>query len=86
MLNPLKGEIIVELIEPETETKSGLLVIPDKMQPIPNRGIVYAIASDIEECKVGQEIVFKENHPKGFKFDDKKLLKIKKEQLMGVFS
>lgn len=83
-----------EIAEAEAVTKrSGILVPPpkdsgEKVYGAPTQGIVYAIGSEAAEkldgVKVGDHVIYRELKPKGFNFDDKKLLALTADQIVAV--
>jgi hypothetical protein len=86
-LIPTNGNII---IEPEMRSGSRTSSIKDfefakpKYQGEPQLGVVYAVPGDETEIKPGDRVVFIEPSPKGFKFEDKKLLPIEREKVAAV--
>lgn len=86
-LEPMPGFI---LIEPEDrqprQTASGILIKEPKFEGAPIAGRIYAIAGSgipegYAELKVGDRVIFKEEAPKGFKFEGKSLFALKPEQI-----
>jgi len=58
-IEPVNNNIVISPIkETETKTTSGIY-LPDSSKESPNRGKVIAVASNVEEIKVGDIIIFK---------------------------
>lgn len=54
---------------------------------IPNRGYIYALPADYDgPNKIGQQIVFDDNSPQGFKWNGKTLFPIKLEAIAAIIS
>lgn len=57
-LQPVGDQIIIEPVDAEEFTKSGL-IIPDVAQEMPMRGTVIAVGSRVQEdVEVGDEIIY----------------------------
>lgn len=95
-LHPMPHVVIVEIITQLEHEQSELSrKIPgferaksDKdIQGPPNMGKVYAAQPVVMRehgIKLGDTVIFKEDKPKGFEWENKKLLAIRPDQIMGV--
>ncbi len=90
-LQPLDDRVLVEPIE--EEEKVGSLVIPDTAKEKPMMGIVKAIGNDAELegklplkdlVKVGDKVLFGKYAGQEIKIGGKKLMIIKREELLAV--
>lgn len=74
----------------EVKSRSGLYVEskPDHkstFEGVPNRGFIVALPENYAgDHKVGQQIVFNEESPKGFKWNDKTLFPIQIKNIAAV--
>ena len=89
-LKPLGDRVVVKPVEQETKTKSGL-IIPDTAKEATNIGEVIAVGPGKEEngklkamsVKVGDKIAY-DAYGREFKFDEKKVVILKEEEILGV--
>lgn len=90
-LTPINGRIAVEPklrskdLEDQLNKKIPGFVYqaPDGMEGLPDRGIVYKLPEDYDgDLKVGDYVVFKEDKPKGYKWDGRTLFFLKPEQIV----
>jgi len=56
-IQPLGTRVLVEPIEVETKTASGI-IIPDSAQEKPLQAKVLAIGSDVEQIKIGDTVLY----------------------------
>lgn len=85
---PIPGYIIVE---PEDRAeqiapKHGLVIAEPKFQGPPNIGTIYQVAEGEDTFAVGMRVVFKEEHPKGFKWDDRTLFRLDRDQIILIIN
>lgn len=69
--------------------KVGLLgpqKVTKEFEPIPSVGFIWALPEGYSHdyIKVGAKVVFKEQNPKGFKWEGEKLLSLDLEQIVAV--
>lgn len=97
-LTPLPGHIIItpylhsDAMAKSVHERSGLYIPkPDNkhsFEGVPSRGFIVALPENYDgELKVGQQVIFSENQPKGFKDpdDDKRtLFALKLEQIVAT--
>ena len=91
-IRPLHDRVIVERVEEERKTASGI-VIPDAAAEKPDQGVVQAIGTGkvLEdgsvrklEVKVGDRVLFGKYSGQTVKLDGKEVLVMREEDIMGV--
>ncbi len=91
-IRPLHDRILVERLEEEEKTKSGI-VIPDTAKEKPQKGKVMAVGSGKindkgervkMDVKEGDLILFEKYGGNEIKVDDKELLIMKEEDVLAV--
>lgn len=80
---PLGDRLLVERIEEETTTASGI-IIPDNAKEKPSRGKVLAIGSDVEEVKEGDTVVFGKYSGTELVLEDKEYLVLEVSDVLGI--
>ena len=84
MLAPIKKYVILELIEKEKTTSSGLILT--KADPNEaNRGLVLAIGPEVTDVKVGDEVLPNWNQGRNVKYDGKNIWVVPEEHIVLVF-
>lgn len=88
-LIPINGQIIIEPIERAEMRESsikGFEFQSPKMQGVPFMGVVYAIDPNLTDLEfaVGDKLIYDEPSPKGFKYDNRKLVAVKLDQVAAV--
>lgn len=90
-VQPLDDRVLVEPIE--EDEKVGSLVIPDTAKEKPMMGLVKAVGNDAELegklplkdlVKVGDKVLFGKYAGQEIKIDGKKLMIIKRDELLAV--
>jgi chaperonin GroES len=84
MLKPLKKKIIVELIEKERTTTSGILLSSADPHEV-SKGLVLAIGSDVEEVKVGDYILPNWNKAPKTVFEGQDFYVVDEEDVVLIF-
>ena len=91
-LKPLGDRVVVETIEQDTTTASGL-VLPDTAKEKPQRGRVKAVGPGARdeggrrvplEVSAGDTVLFAKYAGTEFKFDDQKLVILKEIDLLAI--
>jgi chaperonin GroES len=91
-VKPLGDRVLVEILEAEEITKGGI-VLPDTAQEKPQQAKVVAvgkgkISDDGKvvplEVKAGDVVLFGKYAGTEFKIDDKNLLMLKEEDILGI--
>lgn len=84
---PLGKRILVERLEEDTKTSSGI-IIPDNAKEKPLMGKVVAISKEIEEeCKcvaLNQTVVFGKYKGNEIKLDGKEFIVLEMEDVLGI--
>lgn len=91
-LRPLHDRVIIERLDQETKTASGIF-IPDAAAEKPDQGIIRAIGPGKRDengkaialdVKVGDRVLFGKYAGQTVKVDGKELLVMREEDLMAV--
>ncbi len=84
---PLGKRILVERLEEDTKTSSGI-IIPDNAKEKPLQGKIVAISKEIEEgCKcvaLNQIVVFGKYKGNEIKLDGKEFIVLELEDVLGT--
>jgi chaperonin GroES len=84
MLTPIKKNVIVELIEKEKVTASGIVLAnPDRDEA--SKGKVLAIGSEVTDVAVGDIILANWNAAKKTKHEGQELYVVPEEQIVLIF-
>jgi len=84
MITPLKDRVIIELIEKETTTASGI-VLSSADPSEANRGKVIAVGQEVLDVVVGDVILANWNKATKSKVDQDEFYIIKEEDIIAVF-
>jgi len=84
MITPLKDRVIIELVQKETTTASGI-VLSSADPAEANRGIVLSIGEEVLDVKVGDVILANWNKATKSKVDQDEFYIIKEEDIIAVF-
>jgi chaperonin GroES len=93
-LQPLGDRLIVEVLEEEEQTISGI-VLPDTAKEKPQRGTIIAAGEGRRDddgdripldVKVGDEVLFAKYAGTEFKLDDEDLLILSEKDVLAVLS
>lgn len=84
MITPLKDRVIIELIQKETTTPSGI-VLSSADPAEANRGKVLAIGAEVIAVSVGDVILANWNKATKSKVDQDEFYIIKEEDIIAVF-
>ncbi len=91
-VRPLGDRVLVEVLEAEEKTKSGI-VLPDSAQEKPQEAKVVAVGKGkttddgklvAPEVKEGDIVLFGKYSGTELKIDDKNLLMLREEDLLGI--
>lgn len=85
---PLGKRILVERLEEDTKTSSGI-IIPDNAKEKPLMGKVVAVSKHVEEAKcvsVGQTVVFGKFKGSEVKLEGKEYIVLDIEDVLGSIS
>ena len=84
MLSPLKNNVIVELIEKEKTTATGIILTKADPNEV-NRGKVIAIGPKVEYIQLGEEILPNWNKGTKLKYDNKDIWVVSEDDVVLVF-
>ena len=70
----------------EGKTKSGIYVAEQKYKKIPNKGKVFAVASNIKGIEKGAVVFFDDASPYGLRFEGKRLLPVNIKKIIGIYN
>lgn len=82
-LQPLADRIVAKRLEAETKTASGIY-LPESAKEKPQMGEVISVGKDVEEVKVGDQIVYKQYGPDEVKLEGQELLLLKEEDVLAI--
>lgn len=84
---PLANRVLVEPIEAETKTASGI-IIPDSAKEKPQEGIAVAVGNGTEDepmtVKVGDKVLYGKYAGSELKLDGKDYLIVKESDILGI--
>lgn len=83
---PLGQRVLVERVEEETKTSSGI-IIPDNAKEKPLGGEVKAISKEVKEegeLSVGDKIIFSKYSGSEIKLDGKEYLVMNLDDILGI--
>jgi|APCry1669189768_1035252.scaffolds.fasta_scaffold18913_2 co-chaperonin GroES (HSP10) len=83
MLKPIKNSALLELLEKDLTTESGIILKSDVTQV--NKGLVLAIGPDVTDVDVGEIVLPNWNLAKKIKHEGKDLYIIKQDDIVGVY-
>lgn len=84
-LQPLADRIIMQQLEAEETTKSGI-VLPGSAQEKPKMAHVLSVGKDVKEVKTGDKVIYKSYGPDEVKIDGVEYLIAKEEDVLAVVS
>jgi len=84
MLSPIKKNVIVELIEKEKVTASGIVLAHADRDEV-SRGKVLAIGNEVTDVAVGDIILANWNAARKSKYEDKEFYVVPEEQIVLIF-
>ena len=86
-IKPLADRVLVEPLEAETKTASGI-IIPDTAKEKPQKGNVVAVGSGTKEnpiaVKVGQTVLYGKYSGTELKFDGKDYLIMRESDILAI--
>ena len=82
-IKPLGTRVLVEQIEAETKTASGL-IIPDSAKEKPLQAKVLAIGSDVDQIKVGETVIYGKFIGTELNFDGNDYLMLEQSEILAV--
>lgn len=88
MIKPLGDRVVIELVEQEEKTASGI-VLPDSAQEKPQEGKVVAVGTGknkAQEVKEGDHIIFSKFAGTEVKYEGKEYLILRENDILAVLS
>lgn len=92
MLKPLADRVVIETVETEEKTESGI-VLPDTAKEKPQEGVVVAVGSGklldngervAPEVNVGDRVIFSKYAGTEVKYDGKEYLILRESDIMAI--
>lgn len=81
-LNPLSDRVVAKKDQPETTTKSGILL--GEAKEAPAYAIVESVGPDVKSIKPGDKIVYKNYSTTDVKLDDTDYIIVKEEDVLAT--
>ncbi len=84
-LRPLKSNILVKPNQKSEQLESGLFLPPSALKnDMPEGGAVVAVGSDVEDIKVGDEVVFKKYASSDVEMNGVKYMLVPEDDVLAV--
>ena len=84
MLKPIRNNLLVELIQKEKITKSGIVLSVADRDEV-NRGVILAVGPEVLDLKVGDNILPNWNAGRQTKYENQDLWIINEDDVVLVF-
>jgi chaperonin GroES len=84
MLKPIRNNLLVELIQKEKITKSGIVLSVADRDEV-NRGVVLAVGPEVLDLKVGDNILPNWNAGRQTKYENQDLWIVNEDDVVLVF-
>jgi len=81
---PLGDRVFVTYTE-ELERTAGGIYVPDSAREKPQRGTIEAAGPDVENVKIGDQVLFDKYSGTKIKIENDDCLILKEEDILGVF-
>ncbi len=81
---PLGDRVFVTYTE-ELERTAGGIYVPDSAREKPQRGTIEAIGQDVDNLKVGDQVLFDKYSGTKIKIENDDCLILKEEDILGIF-
>lgn len=82
-LQPLADRIVLEQVESEEKTSSGI-ILPDSAKEKPEQAKVVAVGPDVKGLKTGDMVLYTKYGPNEVKVDGNEYLIVKEEDVMAI--
>lgn len=83
VLQPIKSKVILELLDKDLTTESGIILKSDVTQV--NKGLVLATGPDVTDVVVGETVLPNWNLAKKTKFEGEDFYIIDQDDIVGVY-
>ena len=80
---PLGDRVLVERVEEETKTASGI-IIPDNAKEKPSKGKVVAVSNEVKKIKIDDTVVFTKYSGNELKLNGKEYLVMNIDDILGI--
>jgi chaperonin GroES len=84
MLKPIRNNLLVELIQKEKITKSGIVLSVADRDEV-NRGVILAVGPEVLDLKVGDNILPNWNAGRQTKYENQDLWIVNEDDVVLVF-
>jgi chaperonin GroES len=84
MLRPIKNNLLVELVQKEKITKSGIVLSVADRDEV-NRGVILAVGPEVLDLKVGDNILPNWNAGRQTKYENQDLWIVNEDDVVLVF-
>jgi chaperonin GroES len=84
MLKPIRNNLLVELIQKEKITKSGIVLSVADRDEV-NRGVILAVGPEVLDLKVGDSILPNWNAGRQTKYENQDLWIVNEDDVVLVF-
>ncbi len=81
-LKPLGDRVIAKKDEPQTMTKSGILL--GEAKEAPSYAVVESVGPEVKTVKAGDKIVYKQYSTTDVKLDDEDYIIVKEEDILAT--
>lgn len=81
-LKPLSDRVVAQKDQPETTTKSGILL--GEAKEAPAYAVVESVGPDVKSIKPGDKIVYKNYSTTDIKLDDTDYIIVKEEDVLAT--
>ncbi len=82
-IQPLADRVVLEQLELEEKTKSGI-ILPQDAQEKPKMAKVLAVGKDVKDVKAGDKVLYKSYGPDDVKVDGKEYMIAKEEDILAT--
>ncbi len=81
-LKPLQDRVVAKKEEPQTTTKSGILLGEAKEKP--SYAVVESVGPEVKNVKKGDKIVYKQYSTTDIKIDEAEYIVLKEEDILAL--
>ncbi len=83
-LKPLGDRVVAKKEEPQTMTKSGILL--GEAKEAPSYAVVESVGPDVKTVKKGDKIIYKQYSTTDIKLDEVDYIVVKEEDVLAVLA
>lgn len=81
-LKPLQDRVVAKKEEPQTTTKSGILL--GEAKEAPSYAVVESVGPDVKDVKKGDKVIYKQYSTTDVKLEDTDYIILKEEDVLAV--